>query len=109
MLSETLGLAGYLGNVLVLGLSEVVDPVNISPEPLWGRRVRPPDPLHQRGPGHEGGEPLVTIVGHPAVEEVNSRQGRRQEGAEHEEFVQHLDHAAAEIFGQLIDFVVRPV
>ena len=50
----------------------------------------------------------MTIVGHPAVEEVNSRQGRRQE-AEHEEFVQHLDHAAAEIFGQLIDFVVRPV
>ena len=108
MLSETLDLAGYLGNVLVLGLSEVVDPVNIAPEPLRGRRVSPPDPLHQRGPGHEGGEPLVTIVGHPAVEEVNSGQGRRQE-AEHEEFVQHLDHAAAEIFGQLIDFVVRPV
>ena len=99
----------YLGNVLVLGLSEVVDPIDISPEPFRGRRISPPGPLHQRGPGTEGGESLVTIVGNPAVAKVNSRQGRRQEDAEHEEFVQHLDHAVAEIFGQLIDFVVRPV
>ena len=80
---------GYLGNVLVLGLREVVDPVNIAPEPGRGRRVGPPGPLHQGGPGHEGGEPLVTIVGDAAVLEVHSGQGRRQQGAEHEEFIQH--------------------
>lgn len=80
---------GYLGNVLVLGLSEVVDPVNLAPEPGRGRRVGPPRPLHQGGPGHEGGEPLVAIVGDPAVLEVHSSQGRRQNGGEHEEFIQH--------------------
>ena len=76
--------------MLILGLSEVVDPVNLAPEPGRRRRVGAPWPVHQGGPGHEGGEPLVTIVGDVAVLEVHSGgQGRRQQSAEHEEFVQH--------------------
>ena len=75
--------------MLVLGLSEVVDPINVAPEPFRGRGVCAPGPLHQGGPGHEGGEALVSIVGDSAVLEVHSGQGRRQQDAEHEEFVQH--------------------
>ena len=79
--------------MLVLGLCEVVDPVNIAPEPFRWRRVGSSGPLHQGGAGHVGGKSFVTIVGHPPVLEVNPRgQWHRQEGAEHKEFVQHLDH-----------------
>merc|ERR1711911_423917 len=34
----------YLGNVLVLGLSEVVDPINVAPEPFRGRGIGAPGP-----------------------------------------------------------------
>ena len=62
----------------------------IAVRPRNHRPTGPPWPPHQGRPGHEGGEPLVAIVGDVAVLEVHSSgQGRRQQSAEHEEFVQH--------------------